>query len=178
MENKYVKMLMQNLSHVIMAVLVLLLGVVYWFSQQEKNKQPPETQAPVVATPNPLLPDERLAMVQSKLAALPPVDQTDVGAVRKFDMFDLQQVADSATREQQANALFETAKAAEAAGRPDEALKTIEEIFRIFPPHIQAKELRNKILKDMAKPPEATPDASAGAAIAPTAAAPTATPAA
>jgi tetratricopeptide (TPR) repeat protein len=166
--NKYTQLLLQNLSHIILAVLVLMLGVIYWFKSKEQSIIVEGGQAAAEAKPDPLLPDEMFSRAQEMVGSKPPIDQTEIGVVMKFDMFDAQQVQDKATREQQANTLFAQAQALDTQGKPDEALKVIEEIFKVYPPHIQAKELRNKILKESAKPVDGSVE---GAAVAPTPAA-------
>ncbi len=164
MNNKYVKLLLQNLSHVTLGVLVVLLGVVYYLKSNE-NFVPPKSTPPSEVKPDPILPVRELDLALERLNPPPPLEKTRVGVVKQFDMFDVQVVEDTKAREQKANQMYAEAQALAAQGKIKEALDRTEDIFKVYPPHIQAKELRAELQKKL----NATP-APAGASPSPAAA--------
>jgi len=183
---KYKHLLTRHLSRIVLALLAVLMGLVYWFRQQEESSAiPPEPKPPLVS-PDAVFTDDEIKNYEKLLLPKPRMEDSHLSVIRQFNMFDAQAIQRKDEEEKKARARFADADRAFNEGKLDLARSICEEIiYKIYPAHLEAKDLLQKIkekeeaeasAKATPKPTPTPPPAATAQTPAPTAQSPAPTP--
>ena len=157
---EYLKKLAENASKAAIIALAVLLGVCALLYYLDVNCEVPPAQERVATDADEVFAEGDLEAVVEVMAVKPPIEETRLVRLQRFNAFDAQQVKRKADFEQEAIKRFADAQKHFNNNDLDKAREVCEDILdRIYPAHLPAKDL---LLKIKEKEEEASKTAAGG----------------